>query len=63
VALDRLPLAASASNLLAARKQMAFTLGFHIVLSCFGVVSPATILIAKYLCLHRSQPDMLERGH
>ena len=39
--LDALPLAASASNLLAAREQMAFTLGFHIVLSCIGVALPA----------------------
>ena len=36
-ALDPLPLAASASNLLAAREQMAFTLAFHIVLACLGV--------------------------
>jgi cytochrome d ubiquinol oxidase subunit I len=39
--LDLLPLAASESNLLAAREQMAFTLGFHIVLSCIGVALPA----------------------
>ena len=38
--LDALPLAASASNLLAARELMAFTLGFHIVLSCLGVALP-----------------------
>ena len=50
---DALPLAASASNLLAAREQMAFTLGFHIVLSCLGVALPATILVANYLGLKR----------
>ena len=32
--LDALPLAASQSNLLAARELMAFTLAFHIVLAC-----------------------------
>src|SRR5215469_4614282 len=59
-ALDSLPLAASASNLLAAREQMAFTLGFHIVLSCLGVALPATILIANYLGVKRGDEDAME---
>ena len=59
-ALDPLPLAASASNLLAAREQMAFTLAFHIVLSCLGVALPATILIANYLGLKRGDADAME---
>jgi cytochrome bd ubiquinol oxidase subunit I len=58
--LDPLPLAASASNLLAAREQMAFTLGFHIVLSCLGVALPATILVANYLGLKRGDRDAME---
>jgi cytochrome d ubiquinol oxidase subunit I len=58
--LDPLPLAASASNLLAAREQMAFTLGFHIVLSCLGVALPATILVANYLGLKRSDGEAME---
>src|SRR3978361_303723 len=58
--LDALPLAASASNLLAAREQMAFTLGFHIVLSCIGVALPATILVANYLGLKRGDEDAME---
>jgi cytochrome d ubiquinol oxidase subunit I len=58
--LDALPLAASASNLLAAREQMAFTLGFHIVLSCLGVALPATILIANYIGLKRGDSDAME---
>jgi cytochrome d ubiquinol oxidase subunit I len=58
--LDALPLAASASNLLAAREQMAFTLGFHIVLSCIGVALPATILLANYLGLKRGDADAME---
>jgi cytochrome d ubiquinol oxidase subunit I len=57
---DALPLAASASNLLAAREQMAFTLGFHIVLSCLGVALPATILIANYIGLKKDDKDALE---
>jgi cytochrome d ubiquinol oxidase subunit I len=59
-ALAPLPLAASASNLLAAREQMAFTLGFHIVLSCLGVALPATILVANYLGLKRGDSDAME---
>ena len=58
--LDPLPLAASASNLLAAREQMAFTLGFHIVLSCLGVALPATILVANYIGLKRDDADAIE---
>jgi len=57
---DPLPLAASASNLLAAREMMAFTLAFHIVLSCLGVALPATILVANYLGLKRDDEDAME---
>jgi cytochrome d ubiquinol oxidase subunit I len=38
----------ASSNLLAARNQMGMTLGFHIVLACFGVAFPAMMLIAEY---------------
>jgi cytochrome d ubiquinol oxidase subunit I len=58
--LDALPLAASASNLLAAREQMAFTLGFHIVLSCIGVALPATMLVANYYGLKKGDERALE---
>ncbi len=58
--LDPLPLAASASNLLAAREQMAFTLGFHIVLACLGVALPAIILVANYIGLKRGDADAME---
>src|SRR3954454_23103156 len=58
--LDALPLAASASNLLAAREQMAFTLAFHIVLSCLGVALPAMILIANYIGLKRGEGAAME---
>src|SRR3982750_4760604 len=57
---DALPLAASASNLLAAREQMAFTLGFHIVLSCIGVARPATILVANYVGLKKGDEAAME---
>jgi cytochrome bd ubiquinol oxidase subunit I len=55
-----IPLAASAANLLAAREQMAFTLGFHIVLSCLGVALPATILVANYIGLKRRDEAAIE---
>ena len=42
-----------AADLSAARSQMAFTLGFHIVLACIGVGFPALILVANYLGLKR----------
>ena len=47
---DLIPIAA---DLGAARSQMAFTLGFHIVLACIGVAFPAIILVANYLGLKR----------
>jgi cytochrome d ubiquinol oxidase subunit I len=48
-----------AADLSAARSQMAFTLGFHIVLACIGVAFPAIILVANYLGLKRDDPVAL----
>jgi cytochrome bd ubiquinol oxidase subunit I len=60
LALDPLPLAASAaSNLLAAREQMSFTLAFHIVLACLGVAFPAMILTANWIGLRRGDADAM----
>jgi cytochrome bd ubiquinol oxidase subunit I len=57
---DFTPLLADAgSNLLAARTQMAFTLGFHIVLACFGVAFPAVMLIAEYRGRKKGDEDAL----
>ncbi len=44
---------AASSELLPARSQMAFTLGFHIILACLGVAFPAIMLIANYIGLKR----------
>ena len=49
-----------AADLSAARSQMAFTLGFHIVLACIGVAFPAIILVANYIGLRRSDEVALE---
>ena len=48
-----------ASNLGAARSQMAFTLGFHIILASLGVALPAMMLIANYLGLRRGDAEAL----
>ena len=49
-----------ASTLGAARSQMAFTLGFHIILASLGVAMPALMLIANYLGLRRDDADALK---
>jgi cytochrome bd ubiquinol oxidase subunit I len=49
----------AASQLEAARSQMAFTLGFHIVLASLGVALPAIMLIANYRGLRRNDADAL----
>jgi cytochrome d ubiquinol oxidase subunit I len=54
----QLPLAVN--NLLAAREQMAFTLGFHIVLASIGIAFPAITLIANWRGLRRGDEDALE---
>jgi len=47
------------SQLLPARSQMAFTLGFHIILVPLGVVFPLLMLIANYLGLRKDDPDYM----
>jgi cytochrome d ubiquinol oxidase subunit I len=49
-----------ASNLEAARSQMAFTLGFHIILASLGVALPALMLIANYRGLRHDDADALK---
>jgi len=49
-----------ASNLGAARGQMAFTLGFHIILASLGVALPAMMLIANYRGLRHDDADALK---
>jgi cytochrome d ubiquinol oxidase subunit I len=49
-----------ASTLEAARSQMAFTLGFHIILASLGVALPFLMLVANYRGLRRDDPDALK---
>src|SRR3954462_2906637 len=51
-----LPLAAELTQ---ARSQMAFTLGFHIILASLGVAFPALMLIANDRGLRHNDPDAL----
>jgi len=48
-----------APELLAARSQMAFTLGFHIILACLGVGLPTMVLIANAIGLRRADQAAL----
>jgi len=52
-------LAATSSDLVAARQQMAFTLAFHIVLASFGVSFPFITLVANYRGIRKNDPDAL----
>jgi cytochrome d ubiquinol oxidase subunit I len=49
-----------ASTLEAARSQMAFTLGFHIILASLGVALPFMMLVANYRGLRRNDRDALK---
>jgi cytochrome d ubiquinol oxidase subunit I len=57
---DVLQILAASSELLPARSQMAFTLGFHIIIACLGVAFPALMLIANYIGLKRDDEVALE---
>ena len=41
------------AEVLPARAQMATTLGFHIILACFGIALPAFVLLAEFVGLRR----------
>ena len=59
IALTSPLLAASSADLLAARSQMALTLGFHIILACLGVAFPTLMLIAEWRGIRRGDRDAL----
>ncbi len=45
---------AAVREVVPARAQMATTLGFHIILACFGIAFPTIVLFAEYIGLKRS---------
>lgn len=51
--------AATPEGLLPARQQMAFSLGWHIILACFGVALPAMIFVLHWRGVHRDDEDAL----
>lgn len=53
-------LASAESNLIAARNQMALTLGYHIVIACFGVAFPAMIFVAHRRGIRNDDPVAIE---
>jgi cytochrome bd ubiquinol oxidase subunit I len=52
-------LVAAQPDLWAARQQMALSLGWHIVIACFGVGFPALVVAAEALGIRRADPDAL----
>ena len=44
----------TAREVVPARAQMATTLGFHIILACYGIAFPTIVLVAEYVGLKRS---------
>lgn len=47
------------AGLLPARQQMALSLGWHIVLACFGVAFPTMIFVVHWRGIHRDDPVAL----
>ena len=58
---DAMQLAGTAepAGLLPARQQMALSLGWHIVLACFGVAFPAMIFVMHLRGIRREDPVAL----
>ena len=56
-------LAAAISDLGAARSQMAFSLGWHIVLACLGVGMPAVTLLAEWRGIRTGDPVYRRLAH
>ncbi|MGQ0778952.1 MAG: cytochrome ubiquinol oxidase subunit I [Pseudonocardiales bacterium] len=54
---------AASPDLFHARMQMAFSLGWHIVVACFGVGFPAMVLFAEWRAYRRGDQDMNALAH
>src|SRR5271154_5944609 len=55
----QLSLSATPRQVIPARAQMACTLGFHIILACFGIAFPTIVLISEYLGLKHSDAQAM----
>jgi cytochrome bd ubiquinol oxidase subunit I len=58
-----LAVAATPADLLAAREQMALSLGWHIILACFGVGMPALTVFAEWRGLRTGNADYTRLAH
>jgi cytochrome d ubiquinol oxidase subunit I len=65
VGVDSFVLAAAgaAENLFPARMQMAVSLGWHIIFSCFGVAFPAIVVFTEWRSYKRNNPELRELAH
>ena len=55
--------AATPADLFAAREQMALSLGWHIILACFGVGMPALTVFAEWRGLRTGNDDYIRLAH
>ncbi|MEV0398610.1 cytochrome ubiquinol oxidase subunit I [Actinoallomurus sp. NPDC050550] len=55
--------AATPGDLMAAREQMAFSLGWHIILACFGVGMPAFTVFAEWRGRRTGNEDYIRLAH
>jgi cytochrome d ubiquinol oxidase subunit I len=58
-----LAVAATPADLMAAREQMALSLGWHIILACFGVGMPALTVFAEWRGLRTGNDDYVRLAH
>ncbi|MHA6794461.1 cytochrome ubiquinol oxidase subunit I [Pseudonocardia bannensis] len=56
-------LADATENLYPARMQMALSLGWHIIFSCFGVAFPAIVVFTEWRAHRRGNPELRELAH
>jgi cytochrome d ubiquinol oxidase subunit I len=53
----------AAQNLYPARMQMALSLGWHIIFSCFGMAFPVVVVFTEWRAHRRGNPDLRELAH
>lgn len=63
MAIHELAFLAADPDLQHARMQMALSLGWHIVIACFGVSFPPMLLLAEWRAHRRGDADYLELAH
>lgn len=59
IAASKLLGAVTPKEVVPARAQMAFTLGFHIILACYGIAFPTIVLIMEFLAIRRHDVTMM----